>query len=215
METRRRNIWITVAACVGFAALMIGGLVHKQLKPRLLNEQEMLRLGAMVLQQPRRFSDFELVDHRGERYDREKLTGKWTLLFPGFTFCPDVCPTTLATLNRLYVSLDEKERRNLQIVLLSIDPERDTAEKLAPYVTYFNPDFIGLTGHPAQILSLATQLSIVYSRVPLEGDDYTMDHSSNIVIINPRGDYHGFFRPPLDENAMRQVWRSIASDFKG
>ena len=211
----KRNIWITVAACVAFAGLMIAGLVYKQLQPRQLSEREMFELGAMVLQQPRRFSDFELVNQKGERFDRQELLGKWTLLFPGFTFCPDICPTTLATLNRLYSALDEDERRNLQVVFLTIDPERDTPQQLDAYVSYFNPEFLGLTGTPAQILNLATQLSVVYSKVPLEGDDYTMDHSSNVVIINPRGDYHGFFRPPLDESAMRQAWRSMVKSFKG
>lgn len=210
-----RNIWITVAACVLFAGLMIAGLAYKQLQPRHLSPQEMFELGAVVLQQPRRFSDFELVDHKGESFVREDLIGKWTLLFPAFTLCPDICPTTLATLNRLYTALDEDEQRVLQVVLLTIDPERDTPELLDAYVPYFNPEFSGLTGSPAQILNLATQLNVVYSKVPLGDDNYTMDHSSNVVIINPRGDYHGYFRPPLDESAMRQAWRAMVKSFTG
>ncbi len=211
----KRNIWLTVAACVAFALLMVAGLVNKQLQPRQLSTQDMLALGAMVLETPRRFSDFELLDNHGEKFTREDFEGRWTLLFPAFTFCPDICPTTLATLNRLYNALDEAEREQLQVVMLSVDPERDTPQQLDAYVTYFNPDFIGLTGAGPQILNLATQLSVVYSRVPLEGDNYTMDHSSNVVVINPRGDYHGFFRPPLEEGAMRQAWRAMARDFRG
>jgi len=211
----KRNIWITVAACVVFAGLMVAGVVNKQLQPRQLSEREMHELGAMVLQQPRRFSDFALINHKGEPFVREDLLGKWTLLFPGFTFCPDICPTTMGTLNRLYNALGEDESDNLQVVLLTIDPERDTPQQLDAYVSYFNPAFHGLTGTPAQILNLATQLNVVYSRVPLDGDNYTMDHSSNVVIINPRGDYHGFFRPPLDEGAMRQAWRSMVKSFRG
>jgi protein SCO1/2 len=210
-----RKIWVTVALCVGFALLMLAGLMNKLSQPRILTEYELREYGAMVLDKPRRFSDFELVTHGGEPFTRESLVGKWTLLFPGFTQCPDICPTTLATLHRLVDVLDEDEKKDVQVVMLTVDPERDTEEKLAAYVPYFNPDFIGVTGNPYQILNLATQLSVVYAKVPTGGDDYTMDHSGNVVIINPRGDYHGFFRPPFEEGAMRVAWRSLVRTFKG
>ena len=105
--------------------------------------------------------------------------------------------------------LDEDEKKNLQVVMLTVDPERDTEAKLAAYVPYFNPDFIGVTGNPYQILNLATQLSVVYAKVPTGGNDYTLDHSGNVVIINPRGDYHGFFRPPFGtyfEHRTGMLW---------
>src|SRR5690606_14799261 len=161
---------------------------------------------------PRRFSDFQLVTHSGEAFTKSSLEGKWTLIFFGFSHCPDICPTTLATLNRLVAALKDSEKKDIQVVMLTVDPERDTPEKLAQYVPYFNKDFIGVTGNQYQILNVATQLSVVYTKAPLKGDDYTMDHSSNVVIINPKGDYHGFFRPPFEEGAMRVAWRSMAAD---
>ncbi|KJS09365.1 MAG: electron transporter SenC [Gammaproteobacteria bacterium BRH_c0] len=211
--TPKRKIWITVAVCVAFSLLMLVGLMNKLSAPRMLTSYEMREYGAMLLEKPRRFSDFQLVTHSGEAFTKSSLEGKWTLIFFGFSHCPDICPTTLATLNRLVAALKDGEQKDIQVVMLTVDPERDTPEKLAQYVPYFNKDFIGVTGNQYQILNVATQLSVVYTKAPLKGDDYTMDHSSNVVIINPKGDYHGFFRPPFEEGAMRVAWRSMAADF--
>lgn len=210
----KKKIWVTVALCAAFSALMVAGLMNKLSTPRMLTSYEMREYGAMLLETPRRFSEFQLLTHTGAPFTQESLQGKWTLVFFGFTHCPDICPTTLATLNRLVNVLDEREQNNIQVVMLTVDPDRDTPETLAQYVPYFNKDFIGVTGNPYQILNLATQLSVVYTKVPLQGDDYTMDHSSNVVIINPRGHYHGFFRPPFEEGQMRVAWRSMASGFR-
>ena len=188
--------------------------MYRLSQPRILNQYEMREYGAMMLDVPRRFSDFELVSHRNTTFTKADLEGKWTLVFFGFTHCPDVCPTTLAILNKVYEPLSDKEKEKIQVLLLSVDPERDTAPKLAEYVTYFNPAFTGLTGNPHQIFSLATQLGVVYSKVPLDGDDYTVDHSGNVVLINPMGDYHGFFRPPFEEGSLRVSLRSILSTFE-
>ena len=208
-----KNIRLTVILCVSFSLVLLGGFMYRLTKPRILSDAEMREYGAMMLSTPRRFSDFSLVDHRGDEFTRARLTDKWTLVFFGFTHCPDICPTTLATLNKVISPMDQAEKDAIQVILLSVDPERDTPEKLAAYVPYFNKDFIGVTGNPFQILSLATQLNTVFSKVPLKGDDYTMDHSGNIVVINPKGDYHGFFRPPFEEGSVRVALRSLIYKF--
>jgi Uncharacterized protein SCO1/SenC/PrrC, involved in biogenesis of respiratory and photosynthetic systems len=193
-----KNIRLTIILCVSFSLILLGAFMYRLTKPRILSDAEMREYGAMVLSTPRRFSDFSLVDHQGGDFTKAQLLGKWTLVFFGFTHCPDICPTTLATLNKVIAPMDDAEKDKIQVVLLSVDPERDTTEKLAAYVPYFNKDFIGVTGNPFQILSLATQLNTVFNKVPLpngsDGNDYTMDHSGNIVILNPKGDYHGFFQ---------------------
>ncbi len=209
----KKNIILTVVVCVAFTLVVLGGFMYRLSQPRILNEWEMREYGAMMLDTPRRFSDFELVDHRGEPFTEANLEGQWTLVFFGFTHCPDICPTTLATLNKVIAPLDDSLKEQVQVVMLSVDPERDTVAKLARYVPFFNPDFVGVTGNPHQILSLATQLSVVYNKVPLEGDDYTVDHSGNIVLINPVGDYHGFFRPPFEEGSVRVALRSMIARF--
>lgn len=208
-----RKILLTVVLCVSFAILVVAGFTHRLTKPRLLTDYEMREYGGMMLETPRKFSEFELLDHKGKPFTQANLQGKWTLVFFGFTHCPDICPTTMATLNKVIEPLKDGEKEKVQVVLLSVDPERDTVEKLAQYVPYFNPGFIGLTGNPFQVLNLATQLGVAYTKVPLEGDDYTVDHSGNIVLINPRGHYHGFFRPPFEEGSIRVSLRSLMYTF--
>lgn len=215
MTVVQKRIALTVVACLAFSTLVLIGFINKLSKPRILADHEMRGYGAMMLDTPRRFSSFELVDHNGNAFVPEQLQGKWTLVFFGFTHCPDICPTTLGVLNRLVEPLTDKEKEKVQVVMLSVDPERDTVEKLAAYVPYFNEDFIGLTGKPAEILSLATQLGAIYTKVPLGDDNYTVDHSGNIVLINPHGDYHGMLRPPFEEGGMRVVLRSLMYTFKG
>lgn len=213
-----RNIRLTIILCVSFSLVLLGGFMYRLTKPRILSDAEMREYGAMMLSTPRRFSDFSLLDHRGNEFTKARLMDKWTLIFFGFTHCPDICPTTLATLNKVITPLKEEEKANLQVILLSVDPERDTPGKLAAYVPYFNPDFIGVTGNPYEILNLATQLNAVFSKVPLkaegEGNDYTVDHSGNIAVINPMGDYHGFFRPPFEEGSVRVAIRSLIYKFE-
>ena len=113
----------------------------------------------------------------------------------------------------MYEDLGDSEKENLQIVMVSLDPERDTVEKMALYVPYFNEDFIGVTGNPYAILGLSTQLTIAYTKVDLGDGNYTVDHSTQVVLINPKGHYHGFFKAPHGEVAMRQTWRSIKDTF--
>lgn len=216
MDSTRKGIWLTVALCLVAIVVVVLALANRLHQEKKLSPAELREdYGAIVLDTPRRFSDFELRDHHGNKFDRQDLEGKWTLMFAGFTHCPDICPTTMAVLGRMADSLPEREREDVQVVLLTVDPERDTEEKLAEYVPYFHPDFVGVTGSEHQILSLATQLNVVYSQVPLGEDDYTVDHTTHIVLINPRGDYHGYFRAPFEESRLRHAWRAIKDGFSG
>ena len=152
--------------------------------------------------------EFELIDHYGKPFNRSRLEGQWTLMFFGFTHCPDVCPTTMTFLNTFLASLEGTEAQDPQIVMVSVDPARDTVEQLADYVPYFNPDFTGVTGEFLDLHRFATALNIPFRKVVEDDGSYQVDHSSNIVLINPRGDYHGFFRAPLDLAKMKVTYRS-------
>lgn len=213
LEKRNRGIRRTVILVLAAVAVILGGFIFKLSQPRILNANELRQNGAMVLDTPRRFSDFSLTDHLGKPFDRSRLEGKWTLIYFGFTHCPDICPTTLATAAKMYRELKPKEQEDLQVVLLSVDPERDTTEVLAAYVPYFHPDFIGVSGNPFVTLKLAAELNAAYGKAELPNGDYTMDHTGNLVLINPKGDYHGFFRPPFEEGSLRVAWRSIRYRF--
>jgi len=204
-----KNIRLTVIGVILFSLVGLSGFIHKITSPRILTAQELTNNGTIVFEKPRIFGTVNLVDHNGKPFTEDRLTGKWTILLFGFTSCPDICPTTLATLNKLYSNMKEFEREQVQIVMISVDPERDTQEKLATYVPYFNEQFIGVTGNKHFIRKLAAELNVAYGKVPLDGDDYTMDHSGHLPLINPYGHYHGFFKHPDSPSQMLLSWRSI------
>lgn len=213
-QKNRGSVKLTVTVLVVFIALVVTGFVFKLNQPRVLSQQELQANGAVLLDTPRQFSEFQLTDHRGEVFDKNSLKGKWSLLFFGFTHCPDICPTAMASAARMYVGLEPEEQEKLQVVLISLDPERDTTDKLAEYVPYFNPEFIGATGDKYVLLKLATELNVAFTKVELEDGNYTIDHSGNMVLVNPYGDYHGFLKPPFEEEQMRLTLRSIIASFR-
>ena len=200
---------MTIAVIVAFIILVIYGFAWRMNQPVIMSNEELQINGAIVLDKPRIFSDFELQDHRGDVFNLERMQGIWTIVFFGFTHCPDICPTTLAMLNETYSKLKDSEKERVQVVMVSLDPERDTVEKLAEYVPYFNPAFTGVTGNKHLIRRLTAELNVAYNQVPLSGDDYTVDHSTQLILVNPMGHYHGFFKAPHTEITMRSTWRSI------
>lgn len=212
--TQQAGIRRTIAIVLAFILLVIYGFIWRMSQPVIMNNEQLRVNGAVVLDQPRIFSDFELLDHRGETFNIARMQDIWTIVFFGFTNCPDICPTTMATLAQMYQFLSSDEQEKLQVVMVSLDPERDTQEKMAEYVPYFNADFVGVTGNKHLIRRMTAELNIAYNKVPLEGDNYTVDHSTQLVLINPRGHYHGFFKAPHGEVAMRQTWRSITASYE-
>jgi len=213
MEQKNR-IRMTIVALIAFILLVVYGFTWRISQPVIMSKEELQINGAIVLEKPRIFSDFELVDHRGDLFNIERMQDIWTIVFFGFTHCPDICPTTLAMLNDTYSKLKDSEKERLQIVMISLDSERDTVEKLAEYVPYFNQEFIGVTGNKHLIRRLTAELNVAYNQVPLSGDDYTVDHSTQLILINPMGHYHGFFKAPHTEITMRSTWRSIDGSSK-
>lgn len=207
-RSRTVNVWLTVGALVLFMAVVIASFVHRIDQPRLMTESESRANGLYLLEVPRDIGEFALVDHHGAVFDAGRLKGQWTLIFFGFTHCPDVCPTTLSELARLADQLEDSEPDATQVVMVTVDPARDTPDRLSEYVPYFNPDFIGVTGEFEQILTVAQRLNAPFRKVSAADGSYQMEHSANVVLMNPMGDYHGFFRAPLDIPKMRVTLRS-------
>ncbi len=203
-----RGIRFTVLAIVIFMAVVVAGFVYRIQQPRVMTEAEMKVNGFYMLEKPRNFGEFTLVDHNGKPFTRDRFLGRWTLVFFGFTYCPDICPTTMAFLNEFVGQLEGTEAEETAIVMVSVDPARDTVEQLATYVPYFNPDFTGVTGEFLDIHRFATALNTPFRKVPGQDDNYLVDHSANVVLINPRGDYHGFFKAPLDLAKMKVTYRT-------
>nr|WP_299598005.1 SCO family protein [uncultured Microbulbifer sp.] len=212
---QKRGILITVAIMVLFMIAVIAGFLNKMNQPRVITESELRANGAIKLERPRILDEFDLVADTGSVFKTTELEGRWTLVFFGFTHCPDVCPTTLSTLNNFYQTLDDDTRSDTDVLLVSVDPQRDKPEQLHDYVRYFNPDFYGVTGEFLNLKRFANQLNVPFNKVPLEDGNYTVDHGSQVVLINPRGHYHGFFKAPLDPAKMKLTYRSMRATYNG
>ncbi|KAA2286212.1 SCO family protein [Arenimonas fontis] len=148
--------------------------------------------------QPRPLPPFELQQSDGTPLTGSELAGRWTLVFLGFTHCPDVCPTTLTELagaQRAWMGIPEPRRP--RVLFVSVDPDRDSPERAGEYARYFHPDTLAATAQEPALQQFATALGLVYMKVPLEGGDYSMDHSTAVVVLDPRGRQAGLIRPPL------------------
>jgi len=207
---QRRKVLRSVMILLAVIALFIALFINKLTSPVLLSDEQLKTQGAFLFDNPRSFKDFSLVDFHGEAFTPANLAGKWSLVFFGFTYCPDVCPTTMALLNRFYREQQQGPfAKDLQVVMVTVDPARDSPEKLLPYVSFFNPDFIGVGGEFLNLHRFATQLNIPFTKVPGGGDNYQVSHSGNVAIINPQGHYVGFFRAPLDLMNLKITYESI------
>jgi protein SCO1 len=210
------NIAKTVIACVVFMAVVLGLVVHRIVSPAVLSNAQLAENGLFVYDLPRPVSAFALTDHEGQPFTQERLRGKWSLLFFGYTFCPDICPITLATIRQFDQLLQEAEpdaAAQLQVAMISVDPQRDTAEKLDAYMGYFDEDYIGVTGQYIDIFNLGRQLNVAFGYTPTENGEYLVNHSGEIVLINPNGEFHGFFKIPHDPEKMLRNFRSVLASW--
>lgn len=156
-------------------------------------------LSQILLPEARELAPFSLTDMEGEQFDLARLKGKWSFIFFGYTHCPDICPTTLSTLKGT-AKLLQKHAGNLtdiQFVFVSVDPKRDTPVHLKQYISYFHPDFLAATGGKNQIDELARQLGAIYMfDGDTAGEDYLVNHSATILLIDPQARWVGRFNPP-------------------
>lgn len=206
--TQRRGIRRTIVIVLAFMLVVVAGFLYRIGQPRLMTDGELQANGLYLMDPPRDMGAFELVDHRGDAFTNASLEDQWTLLFFGFTHCPDVCPTTMAFLNDFIGQLEGTEVEDTRVVMVSVDPARDTVAQLASYVPFFNPEFTGVTGEFLDLFRFATALNTPFRKVPGQGEDYQVDHSANVVLVNPRGHYHGFFKAPLDMAKMKVTYRA-------
>ena len=154
-------------------------------------------VAAMLLPQPDPVPEFSLLDQHGNSIDRSVFAGHWNLVFFGFTHCPDICPTTLQVLAAARSKLAEDGQAPLpRIVLVSVDPERDTPEIIGAYVDYFGPGNLGITGSLEEIDRLTAGLGIYYQKQPANGDNYVVDHSAAVLVIDPEGRFSALFSGP-------------------
>ena len=161
---------------------------------------------------PKPLAAFAFTDQENRVFDLSRLKGKWSFLFFGYTHCPDICPTTLATLARAHENIVKSTAgaEDVQFVFISVDPKRDTAGKLGQYVTYFDATFLGVTGDNAQLGNLAGQLGAVYEVAITPGmDNYPVYHSAAVFLVDPQARYHAVFAPPLDAEGISKRFKVL------
>jgi protein SCO1 len=183
-------------------------------------------IGVSIYPDQRKLSDFSLVDQNGAAFSNANLDGRWSLIFFGFTSCPDICPLTMTELEQFYRSLEASERQDLSIILVSVDPTRDGPAEMDEYIKKYHEDFFGLTGDFEVISALADDLFVVHElagsegdeghghtdhteQLPPEGKDYLINHSGHISVINPEGTRFAVMRPPHRDGDIMTAFRSI------
>jgi protein SCO1/2 len=167
---------------------------------------------ATFLSEPRELPPLDLVDQDGRPLGPDFFDGHWTLLFFGFTQCPDICPTTLATLAQVTRQLEDLPAASQpRVLLVTLDPERDPPEILAPYVRFFDERFLGATGSPEATAAAAAAFAVPYAKVSLPDGGYTLDHGSGISVIGPSGDMVAYLSAPHEAGTIARDYRAIVS----
>ncbi|MGD8567302.1 MAG: SCO family protein [Gammaproteobacteria bacterium] len=212
MPVKRRNV-IGLLIALGLAtatALIITG-THTPIP-------DIKMPGVRIFSEPVAIKPFELKDHNGETFNLDRLEGQWNVLFFGYTHCPDVCPTTLAVIDRVAGRLPDSLQNTTQFVFVSVDPYRDTLDKLKEYVSYFNPSLLGVTGSKANIDQLAQQVGAIYDfedanthelirdTATLGPDrNYLVGHFAGLIIIDPEARLIAHILPPHDPDKIIDV----------
>ncbi|MFJ1341014.1 SCO family protein [Pseudomonas caricapapayae] len=193
----------TVFILVALVAVILGLTVNKVLNGRSEgNPTELIDAGIILLPQSRTVPALEMIDENGQPVVMDEFKGKWSLLFFGYTFCPDICPTTLAQLRQVKSELPKEAVERLQVVLVSVDPNRDTPTQLKQYLGYFDKDFRGVTGSLDNLQKLANAVSIPFIPADTSKPNYTVDHSGNLALLGPDGKQRGFIRAPFNNQKL-------------
>lgn len=206
-----RNPTFLIAAAVGIVAIAGGMLLARSLMEVGSGAQPAV-VKATVLTPARPLPEIALIDQAGAEFDGSRLKNRWSLLFFGFTRCPDVCPTTLGMLAQVAKSLaDLPPGERPQIVLVSVDPQRDTPQQLAAYVRFFDPSFTGVTGTQHAIDSFTRALGVPVAISKTGNGDYTVDHSAAIFLIDPQGALRALFSTPHESAVIAADYRRIVA----
>jgi len=157
---------------------------------------------ALVYPQPRQMGDFLLERTDGKPFTLADWRGHWSLVFIGFTHCPDACPQALSMFRDMETKWPSDAGAMPTLYFVSVDPERDTAQALDEYTRYFSPDIVAATGSHERLEAFTRQLGMIYMKSPQPSGDYTVDHSTHFALIDPEARMVALFRPPLDVDAM-------------
>lgn len=196
-ESHSQTKFLLLALAVAAISLLVGALAWKVQQGKTEAYRSLI-----AYPQPRTVADFTLQDETGTAFSLDGFRGQWSVLFFGFTSCPDICPNTLFQLQQARAKWagEAENSRVPGIYLVSVDPERDSPQRLMEYLEYFGPGISGLTGEPPQLQALARQLGIAFHVQDHESGDleYSVDHSAALVLLNPEGQLFGVMTAPHD-----------------
>jgi protein SCO1/2 len=202
-----RPLRIGILVIVAFAAGLILARVFAPAREATPQTER-----ATVLPQPRTLPALQLVDQDGRPLPADFFADHWTLVFFGFTQCPDICPTTLATLSQTSKQLaDLSPAQRPRVLLITVDPERDSPERLAAYVHFFDPDFMAAAGSLEATAATAAAFGVPYAKVAMPGGGYTMDHGSGIFVVGPSGGVDAYLSAPHDAGVIARDYRRIVA----
>jgi protein SCO1/2 len=207
--SRPQKVALFAAAIVAAACGILYGVVSRSGDPPAI--------AGFVYPEPRTISAFELTDQRGKPFGLDALKGKWSFVYFGYSYCPDVCPTTLAELSRAQKVLEAEglDSRN-QYVFVSVDPQRDTPRRLAQYVGFFNAKFLAATGSDEALAGLTRQVGVAYAFPEgRKGTSYAVDHSSIVALFDPDARLHAVFTSPQKAEEIADGFRKILGSGPG
>lgn len=202
--------------CLVFVTCVVGMFVYSVTRTPVLSPEELAQQGVVLWPKPRELRPFALSTASGEVFDAQDLEGRWSFLFFGFTNCPDICPVTLSEMGqaeRALIAEQPELAAQFQGVLVTVDPERDTAEALGNYVQAFSDNFVGVRGEHRALAEFAKDVNAAFAKLPAADQPYQIDHTGTIVIINPMGHYHGFIKHPHKADIIQQTFTSLALSF--
>ena len=176
--------------------------------PNLIEKEPILETGKSY-KKPLDIIEFELNNQGDQLYSKNDLKNQWTILFFGYTNCPDVCPTTIFKLGQIKQQMSkELPNLNLQILFITLDPERDSTERLKEYLGFFDPSMTGLTGEITKIVELTSNLSVFFQRINKE-DGYDFNHTASIFLINPKAQLKASFSPASSMDMLAEDIKKV------
>ena len=208
----KSNFTWTIASCVVVMLVAVSLYVNKMTTKVHLSSEQLKDMGLYLIEPPRNLGAFNLMDSAGKEFLPKDFEGKWNMLFFGFTFCPDICPITMSMLSRIEKGLDIENQEKVRIFLVTVDPDRDSPDQLKVYLENFSENFIGLTGGLDQIYNFATRVNAPFNPIKNNKEsNYTVDHTGSIILINPEGNYAGFFRAPHNQDDVKKAVLDIVN----
>jgi len=209
MVMSKRNIIFILLILTGITGLF----TYFQSLPSLLEKKPTLVSGK-ILARPMEIDRFELIDQKNEVFNNKSLEGGWTVLFFGYTNCPDVCPTTIYKLAEIKNELKEDlSSTSFNTVLVTLDPDRDSADRLKEYIGYFDESMLGVTGTYENIQSFTSSLSVFYQRINKE-EGYDFNHTASIFVFNKDGSLFATMSPANTIGELTQDFYTILNNFE-